>query len=53
MTYFAYGMPQTYTREVFDGYRFTHTMIACFDENGKLKWDTFLRDDGRFVVPTE
>lgn len=39
-TYTTYvnGQPVTHTRQVFDGYRYTHAMIASFDENANLLW---------------
>jgi hypothetical protein len=30
---------QTHTRTVFDGYQYTHAVIAKFDESGKMQWD--------------
>ncbi|MEI6122129.1 MAG: hypothetical protein WCQ95_00735 [Bacteroidota bacterium] len=38
-TYDAYGRPSTSSYSVFDGYRYTHAIIACFDTDGKLVWD--------------
>jgi hypothetical protein len=38
-TYDAYGRPQTTSYSVFDGYRYTHAIIVCFDTEGKLLWD--------------
>jgi len=29
----------THTRQVFDGYRYTHAFVAKFGHDGKLKWD--------------
>lgn len=33
------GYPQTNTYTVFDGYRYTHAIVAAFDKNGTLVWD--------------
>lgn len=30
---------QTHTRQVFDGYQYTHAMLGKFDKNGELLWD--------------
>ncbi len=38
-TYDAYGRPTTSSYSVFDGYRYTNAVIACFDDEGKLLWD--------------
>ena len=35
--YDSYG--RAYTVEVFDGWRYTHAIIAAFDKDGKLIWD--------------
>jgi hypothetical protein len=37
--YDFYGRPFTNTYSVFDGYRFTNSIIAGFDKSGKLLWD--------------
>ena len=37
--YDFYGRPFTNTYSVFDGYRFTNSIIAGFDKTGKLLWD--------------
>jgi|AntAceMinimDraft_17_1070374.scaffolds.fasta_scaffold37210_1 hypothetical protein len=37
--YDYYGRPMTSSYNIFDGYRYTNAIIACFDENGKLLWD--------------
>jgi hypothetical protein len=36
-----YGGPKTvqHSRSVFDGYRYTHALVACFDKEGELLWD--------------
>ena len=34
-----YGRPYINTYNVFDGYRYTSSMIAGFDKTGNLKWD--------------
>lgn len=33
------GRPVTQTRMVFDGWQYTHAVIAGFDKDGKLLWD--------------
>ena len=33
------GYPQTNTYTVFDGYRYTHAIVAAFDKNGAIVWD--------------
>jgi hypothetical protein len=33
------GSLQTYTVQVFDGYQYTHALIAAFDAEGKKLWD--------------
>ncbi len=38
-SYDYYGRPMTSSYNIFDGYRYTNAIIACFDENGKLLWD--------------
>lgn len=38
-SYDAYGQPYTTTYTVFEGYRYTSAIIACFDKEGNLKWD--------------
>jgi len=30
---------QTHTRQVFDGYQYTHAILALFDKDGRLLWD--------------
>ncbi len=35
----ADGTQTTRTRTVFDGYQYTHAVIASFDESGQLIWD--------------
>lgn len=37
--YDSYGRPVTVSYTVFDGYRYTNAIIACFDKNGELLWD--------------
>ncbi|MDP4281789.1 MAG: hypothetical protein Q8867_06520 [Bacteroidota bacterium] len=34
-----YGRPFTNTYSVFDGYRFTNAILACFNKDGVLQWD--------------
>jgi len=34
-----YGRPYINTYNVFDGYRYSHAIIAGFDKSGNLKWD--------------
>lgn len=40
-TYTAYvnGNPVMRTRRVFDGYQYTHAVLAKFDNDGKMEWD--------------
>jgi len=40
-TYQTYinGRWVTQTRTVFDGYQYTHAVLACFDKEGELIWD--------------
>lgn len=38
-TYDYYGRPVTYSYMVFDGYRYTNALIACFNYEGKLLWE--------------
>jgi len=33
------GFPQTNSYVVFDGYRYTHAIVAAFDKSGTLIWD--------------
>ncbi len=33
------GYPQTNSYTVFDGYRYTHAIVAAFDKDGALMWD--------------
>lgn len=37
-----YGRPYSNSYSVFDGYRFTHALIAGFGHDGQLKWDNAL-----------
>jgi hypothetical protein len=37
------GYPQTTTYSVFDGYRYTHAIVAAFDKNGALMWDNTMQ----------
>ena len=34
-----YGRTFQESRDIFDGYRYTHAIITSFDDNGKLLWD--------------
>jgi hypothetical protein len=38
-SYDAYGQPYTTTYTIFEGYRYSSAIIACFDKDGNLKWD--------------
>ncbi|MGD1846967.1 MAG: hypothetical protein ACFB10_16375 [Salibacteraceae bacterium] len=38
----ANGQPVVATREIFDGYRFTHTLVASIDQKGQLLWHYIL-----------
>jgi len=42
-TYDYYGRPVTSTYTVFDGYRYTGALIACFNSEGALLWSQSLR----------
>lgn len=39
VSYDYYGRPVYNTYTVFDGYRYTNAIIACFDSKGEMKWD--------------
>ena len=34
-----YGRPYTNSYSVFDGYRYSNAIVACFDQGGNLLWD--------------
>ena len=34
-----YGRPYTNSQTIFDGYRYTHGILAGFDKNGNIAWD--------------
>jgi len=34
-----YGRPYSNSYSVFDGYRYTNAVVACYDKDGKLLWD--------------
>lgn len=38
-TTYVNGKPTTTTRQVFDGYQYTHAVIAGFDDKGEKLWD--------------
>jgi len=38
-TEYVNGKPVTRTRQVFDGWRYTHAIVCGFDKNGGLLWD--------------
>jgi hypothetical protein len=38
-TVWVSGRPTTQSYTVFDGYRYTHAVLACFDAGGNLLWD--------------
>lgn len=38
-TYTSQGIPNTYCYQVFDGYRYTHAIVAGFNNDGELMWD--------------
>lgn len=42
--YDAYGM--AHTRNIFDGYRFTHALAVAFDREAKVAWDESLEING-------
>jgi len=35
----SYGNPVTVSYTVFDGYRYTNALVACFSKKGELLWD--------------
>ncbi len=35
----SHGVPTTTTITIFDGYRYTNAVVACFDSEGELLWD--------------
>ncbi len=38
-TYYRNGVPFVRTRQVFDGYQYTHAIIVKYDLNGNIVWD--------------
>ena len=38
-TTYSNGVPVTRTRRVFDGYQYTHAVVARYDKQGKMVWD--------------
>lgn len=38
-SYDSYGRPVTTSYTVFDGFRYTNAIIACFDKKGEMLWD--------------
>ncbi len=42
--YGSYGSPY-FNDLYFDGYRYTHAMVVCFDEKGSIMWDHSLKLD--------
>jgi len=42
-TYDYYGRPITITYQIFDGYRYTSALIACFNDKGDLQWEYSLK----------
>lgn len=38
----------TQTRQVFDGYQYTHAMLGLFDEEGNLLWDQIFEMKGSY-----
>ena len=38
-TFDIYGRPTTTTEMVFDGYRYTNAIIACFNKKGEILWE--------------
>lgn len=38
-TVYVNGVPTTQSYQVFDGWRYTHAVLACFDPEGNLLWD--------------
>jgi hypothetical protein len=46
-----YGRPYINTYNVFDGYRYTHAIIAAFDNTGVIQWNNSL--DIRNLISTE
>jgi hypothetical protein len=49
ISYDYWGRPVTHTYNVFDGYRFFNSMLACVNYNGELIWDNSLEIN---TVPT-
>lgn len=41
-TIWVYGRPVTQAYNVFDGWKYSHAVVACFNENGKLLWDDWI-----------
>lgn len=37
-------------QEVFDGYRYTHALVAAFDKEGNLKWDNIIEINDILVM---
>lgn len=37
-------------QDVFDGYRYTHALVAAFDQNGTLKWDNIIEINDILVM---
>lgn len=41
-TSYSYGMPNTYSRRIFIGYRYSHALIAKFDFSGNMIWNNYI-----------
>lgn len=41
-TIWIYGRPVSQPFNVFDGWKYSHAIVACFDSNGKLLWDDWI-----------
>lgn len=41
-TIWVYGRPVTQAYNVFDGWRYSHAIVACFNSEGKMMWDDWM-----------
>ncbi|TAF73126.1 MAG: hypothetical protein EAZ53_13795 [Bacteroidetes bacterium] len=41
-TIWVYGRPVTQAYNVFDGWKYSHAIVACFNSEGKLLWDDWI-----------
>ncbi len=42
ITYDFYGRPYPHTRSIFEGYKYTNSMISAFNKNGELIWNNIV-----------